>query len=129
MCRKPVGGDLIVGSHHLTTFFRKYGRPVPFAFRAAVYKPAGLCVKQRRSTSPPHDNHAVMLDESWRYYSERIDALQKHEVPVKPATGDELLTKPRREVCLVRLSSLFEFFEQMAPGSVQPTPHSTHLEA
>ena len=31
-------------------------------------------------------NHAVMLDESWRYYSERIDALQKHEVPVKIST-------------------------------------------
>lgn len=30
-------------------------------------------------------NHAVMLDESWRYYSERIEEIQKNKVPVKVA--------------------------------------------
>ena len=30
-------------------------------------------------------NHAVMLDESWRFYSERIEALQRNKVPVKIA--------------------------------------------
>lgn len=31
-------------------------------------------------------SHAVVLDESWRYYSERIDALESHKVPVRIST-------------------------------------------